>query len=81
MLRANCYMETKMFSSVLRILFLSRKRFSALKKVSCAHIKIGLIAAILFALAYAVETKAILALESSPNPLEVTGDHSQNMYH
>jgi len=32
-------------------------------------------------LAYAVETRAILDLESSPNPMEVTADHGQNMYH
>jgi hypothetical protein len=31
-------------------------------------------------LAYAVETKAILDLESSPNPLEATAHHGQNMY-
>lgn len=72
MLRANCYMETKMLTSVLRILFRSRRG---------AHIKVGLIAAVLFALAYAVETRAILALESSPNPWEVTAVHGQNMYH
>jgi hypothetical protein len=80
MLRANCYMETKMLTSVLRILFPSRRSFAALKKVSGAHIKVGLIAAVLFTLAYAVETKAILDLESSPNPLEAAAHHGQNMY-
>jgi hypothetical protein len=70
-----------MLSSVLRIRFPSRRSVAALKKVSGAHIKVGLIAAVLFALAYAVETRAILDLESSPNPLEVTADHGQNMYH
>jgi hypothetical protein len=75
-LRSNCYMETNM----LRIRFPSRRSFAALKKVSGAHIKVGLIAAVLFALAYAVETRAILVLESSPNPLEVSADHGQNMY-
>jgi hypothetical protein len=72
-------METAMLTSVLHILFPSRS-FAVRKKVSGAHIKIGLIAAVLFALAYVVETRAILALESSPNPLEVTPDHGQNMY-
>jgi hypothetical protein len=63
-----------MLPSVLRIR-------AALKKVSGAHIKVGLlIAAVFFALACAVETRAILALESSPNPLEATPDHGQNVY-
>jgi hypothetical protein len=69
-------METK----VLRVRFPSRRSFAALKKASGARIKVGLIAAALFALVYAVETKAILDLESSPNPLEVSADHGQNMY-
>jgi hypothetical protein len=76
MLRSNCYLETDM----LRIRFPSRRSFASLKKVSGAHIKVGLIAAVLFALASAVGTRAILDLESSPNPLEVTADHGQNMY-
>jgi len=54
--------------------------FAVLKKVSHARIKVGLVAAASFALAYAVETKAILALESSQGPLEVSADHDQNMY-
>jgi hypothetical protein len=49
----------------------SKRSFAVLKTVSGAHIKVGLVAAILFALAYAVETKAILALESSQNLFEV----------
>ena len=76
MSRSNCYMVTNM----LRVRFPSRRSFAALKKVSGAHIKVGLIAAVLFALAYAVETRAILDLESSPNPLEVGAYHGQNMY-
>ena len=31
------------------------------------HVKVGLVAAAIFTLAYAVETRAILALESSPD--------------
>ena len=58
-----------MLTSVLRILVPGRRLFAALKKVSGAHIKLGLIAAILFALAYAVETKAILALEGIANAM------------
>jgi hypothetical protein len=36
-----------------------------------AHVKLGLVAAAFFILAYAVETKAILALESSQDLFEV----------
>jgi hypothetical protein len=60
--------------------FPSRRGFAALKKVSGAHVKVVLIAAALFALACAVETMAILVLESSPNPWQATADHVQNMY-
>jgi hypothetical protein len=69
-----------MLTSVRRIRFPSRRSLAALKKAGGAHIKVGLIAAVLFALAYAVETRTILALESSPNPFEVSADHGQNMY-
>ena len=58
----------------------SRRSIAGLRKVSGAHIKVGLVAAVLFALAYAVETKAVLDLELSPNLLEVPADHGQNMY-
>ena len=58
----------------------SRKSFAALKKVSGAHIKVGLVAAVLFALAYAVETKAIFVLESSQGPFKISAEHDQNMY-
>ena len=37
------------------------------------YVKVGLVAAALFTLAYAVETRAILALESSP---ELFGGHA-----
>ena len=43
----------------------SKRSFAALKEINGARLKIGLVAAALFALVYAVETKAILALESS----------------
>jgi hypothetical protein len=49
----------------------SKRSFAVLKKVNGAHVKLGLVAAALFVLAYAVETKAILALESSQNLFEV----------
>jgi hypothetical protein len=58
----------------------SKRSFAVLEKVGRAHIKIGLVAAALFALAYAVETKAIFALESSQGPFEISADHNQNMY-
>jgi hypothetical protein len=60
--------------------FRGKRSFPVLKKVSDAHIQVGLVAAALFALAYAVETKAILALESSQDLFEVSADHGQNMY-
>jgi hypothetical protein len=44
---------------------------SVLKKVNEAHVKLGLFAAALFVLAYVVETKAIVALESSQDLFEV----------
>jgi hypothetical protein len=49
----------------------SKRSFAVLKTAGGARIKLGLVAAVLFALAYAVETKAILALESSQNLFEV----------
>ena len=49
-----------------------RKRSVAvLKKINGAHVKLAIVAAALFILAYAVETKAILALELSHNLFEV----------
>jgi hypothetical protein len=49
----------------------SKRSFAVLKKVNDAHVKLGLVAAALFVLAYVVETKAILALESSQNLFEI----------
>jgi hypothetical protein len=43
----------------------SKRSLAMLEKVGGAHVKVGLVAAILFTLAYAVETRAIFALESS----------------
>jgi hypothetical protein len=51
-----------------------------LKTAGGARIKVGLVAAILFALVCAVETKAIFTLESSQGPFEFTAGHDQNMY-
>jgi hypothetical protein len=47
------------------------KESAVLKRVNGAHVKLGLVAAAFFILAYAVETKAILALESSQDLFEV----------
>lgn len=58
----------------------SERSFAVFKKITRARIKVGLVAAALFALAYAVETKALLALESSQGPFEVTADHDRNTY-
>jgi hypothetical protein len=55
-----------------RILRIKGKRsFAVLKKINGTHIKVGLVAAVLFLSAYAVETKAILTLETSQNLFEV----------
>jgi hypothetical protein len=58
----------------------SKRSFAVIEKVGGAYVKVGLVAAALFTLAYAAETKAIFALESSQGPFEVTADHDQNMY-
>jgi hypothetical protein len=58
----------------------SKRSLAILKKVSGSRFKLGLIAVALFALAYAVETKAVLNLESSPEFFEIAPDHGQNMY-
>jgi hypothetical protein len=50
---------------------ISQKSLAVLKRVNGAHVKLGLVAVALFILAYAVETKAILALESSQDLFEV----------
>ena len=49
----------------------SKGSHAVLKKVNGAHVKLGLVAVAFFVLAYAVETKAILALESSQDLFEV----------
>jgi hypothetical protein len=48
-----------------------QRSFGFLRKFGGAHVKTGLFAAALFALAYAVETKAVLSLESSQNLFEI----------
>jgi hypothetical protein len=48
-----------------------KRSFAVLKKVGGAQIKAVLVAAIVFGLAYAVATKAILALDSSQDLFEV----------
>jgi hypothetical protein len=48
-----------------------KKSVAVLKKVDRAHLKLGIVAAALFVMAYAVETKAILTLESSQDLFEV----------
>jgi hypothetical protein len=50
---------------------ISQKSLAVLKRVNGAHVKLGLVAVAFFILAYAVETKAILALESSQDLFEV----------
>ena len=48
-----------------------KRHLAVLKTVNGAHIKLELVAVAFFALAYAVETKAILALELSQDLFEV----------
>jgi hypothetical protein len=50
---------------------MSKKILAILAKVGGPRIKVGLLAAALFTLAYVVETKAIFSLESSQNLFEV----------
>jgi hypothetical protein len=49
----------------------SKRSFAVRKKVCGTHAKVGLVAAVLFVLNYAVETKAISTLESSPDLFKV----------
>jgi hypothetical protein len=49
----------------------AKKSLAVLKKVNGAHVVLGLVAAAFFVLAYAVETKAILVLESSQDLFKV----------
>ena len=49
----------------------SKKSLAVLKKINSANVKLGLVAAAFFVLAYAVETKAILVLESSQDLFKV----------
>jgi hypothetical protein len=49
----------------------SKTSFAAFRKLSGAHLKLALLAAGLFALAYAAESKAIISLESSQDLFEV----------
>jgi hypothetical protein len=46
----------------------SKRTIAVLKKISSAHITMGLVAAVLFASAYALETKAVPA---SQNPFGI----------
>ena len=55
----------------------SKRGLAVLKTLNGVHLKVGLVASAIFALAYAVET---IALEQSQNPFEVTADHEQGMY-
>jgi hypothetical protein len=58
----------------------SKRGIAVLEKLNGAYFKVGLVAAAVFASAYIIETKTILALEQSKNPFEVTADHEQGMY-
>jgi ABC-type Fe3+ transport system permease subunit len=48
-----------------------RRSFALLRKLNGPHVRLGLFAAALFALAFAAETKAILALQSSQDLFDV----------
>jgi hypothetical protein len=47
------------------------RSLALLKKLGGPHVRLGLLAAALFALAFAAETKAILALQSSQDLFDV----------
>jgi hypothetical protein len=49
----------------------SKRTPAVLKKANAAHVKLGILAVAFFVLAYAVEAKAILALQSSQDLFEV----------
>ena len=49
----------------------SKRTLAVVKKVNGARLKLGIVAVAFFVLAYAVETKAILALQSPQNLFEV----------
>jgi hypothetical protein len=49
----------------------SKTSFAAFRKLGGTHFKLALLAAALFALAYAAESKAIISLESSQDLFEV----------
>jgi hypothetical protein len=48
-----------------------RRSLALLRKLGGPHVRLGLFAAALFALAFAAETKAILALQSSQDLFDV----------
>jgi hypothetical protein len=48
-----------------------KRSIAAIRKVSSAHVTMGIVTAALFATVYALETKAAPASESSLNPFEV----------
>jgi|HubBroStandDraft_1064217.scaffolds.fasta_scaffold1895984_2 hypothetical protein len=56
----------------------SKETFAVLKRIGGAPFAAGLVAAVLFASIYFIETKAILALESSPKIFEVVTHHRQS---
>jgi hypothetical protein len=49
----------------------SKITLAVFKKVNGAHVKLGIVAVAFFVLAYVVETKAILALQSSQDLFEI----------
>jgi hypothetical protein len=74
-------MTERVVHSLTKILRSGSKRSRAvLTTAGGARVKVGLVAAILFALVCAVETKAIFTLESSQGPFEFSASHDQNMY-
>jgi hypothetical protein len=77
--RTRC--DSAMTKSVVHRFEKARRFGSAvLKAKGSARVKVGLVAAILFALVCAVETKAIFTLESSQGPFEFSASHDRNMY-
>jgi hypothetical protein len=63
--------EQRYAASCKSLLLPKQRSLAVFKKVNGADVTLGLVAAAFFVLAYAVETKAILVLESSQDLFEV----------
>ena len=58
----------------------SKRSLAVLKKLNGENFKVGLIVAALFVLAFTLETRAIIALESSQDVFKVMPNNYQGIY-